>query len=338
MSDPDVASPGGGVVRATQVGSWPGRDVETAQRIAFAEAPDLPCLVELPDRGPGAGLVGRGIALLTDIPVDRQPSGWRVSVGAAGDQRIARALFRDDLDRLEEAAQGYQGPVKIAVAGPWTLAAAIEQSRGEKLVADHGARKELGESLAQGLADLAGELARRLPDVAWWWQLDEPMLPLVAGGDVRTASGLSRLRPIELPELVTGLDGVLAALDGPCWVHCCHEAVPWEVLLRSSARGVSVDAALVDAAGWDVLGPAVEQGRTLALGVAPTSGPVLGPDALAHAVLRRWEPLGLPPERAGQVWLTPTCGLAGRTEADAVATLRALHRAAAIVTEELASG
>ena len=43
-------------------------------------------------------------------------------------------------DELAEAYDGWSGPLKIQVTGPWTLGATIELPRGERAVADHGAR------------------------------------------------------------------------------------------------------------------------------------------------------------------------------------------------------
>ena len=64
---------------------------------------------------------------------------------------------------LEEQAQGYTGAFKIQVAGPWTLAATVEKPRGDKVLSDHGARRELGQALAEGVR---GHVARRAPPAA----------------------------------------------------------------------------------------------------------------------------------------------------------------------------
>ena len=45
---------------STGIGSMPGTDVNWAATVAF-DVPSMPFVPELPDRGPGAGLVGRGI-------------------------------------------------------------------------------------------------------------------------------------------------------------------------------------------------------------------------------------------------------------------------------------
>ena len=70
-----------------------------------ASCPQLPHLPELPGRGPGADLVGRTAALLVDLHVDMQPSGWRLVDRPGMDERRARAYLGEDLDELEAAAR-----------------------------------------------------------------------------------------------------------------------------------------------------------------------------------------------------------------------------------------
>ena len=67
-----------GVV-STGIGSWPGTEMADALKITFAECPDLPYLPELPDRGPDAGLIGRGTALLTSALCGPTSISWRRS-------------------------------------------------------------------------------------------------------------------------------------------------------------------------------------------------------------------------------------------------------------------
>ena len=100
-----------------------------------------------------------------DVAVDLQPAGWRLTDAPGRDARLARSLFRSDLDMLEEVAQGYAGPVKISVGGPWTAVAMMERPRGDRVLADSGARRDVAQSLADGLGELVAELARRLVEV-----------------------------------------------------------------------------------------------------------------------------------------------------------------------------
>src|SRR6185312_16689466 len=101
--------------------------METARVIA-GELPDLPHLAELPGRGPGADITGRTAALLVDIPVELAgPRGWRIAERPGRDVRRARSMLSSDLDAMEEVLNRYMGICKVQLAGPWTLAATIEQ-------------------------------------------------------------------------------------------------------------------------------------------------------------------------------------------------------------------
>ena len=327
-------------VLTTGIGSWPGTDVGDAVKIAFAECPDLPYLPELPARGAHAALVGRTTAVLSGMSVDLQPAGWRLTDGSGRDHRAARATLRSDLDVLEEHAQDYEGRFKLSFAGPWTLAAMVERPRGDRVLADSGARRDVAQSLAEGLGELVAELQRRLPRLHFVVQLDEPLLPAVLEGSVPTASGFSRHRAIDLPEVSGAVSHVverLAGVEVPVAVHGCAAGMPVELLRRAGVRGVSLDLDELRPADWDALGTGVENGLWLGLGALPTDR-ALGPDEVARRALRPLRELGLDPAvLTGHLVLTTACGLAGATPAAAVRALRTLRTAAGIVTEQLAA-
>lgn len=319
---------------STGIGSWPGTDVVEAIKITFDECPDLPYLPELPGRGAPAGLIGRSSGILADLTVDLQPSGWRMVTGYGLDHRRAVGLFRDDLDQLEEQAQGYEGWFKIGFAGPWTLAASIERQRGGLVLADRAARRDVGQSLAEGVAELIIEVNRRLPDLKLIIQLDEPSLPAVHHGTVRTASGFAQHRPIEAQELSETLTQLVRRLEPtPVVLHCCAPGAPIALLADSGLRGLGLDLDQLRTSDWDAIATMMEQGTWFGAGAAPTDR-VIGPDAVAARVLRPVRDLGLDPD-AMPLLVTPACGLAGSTAADAVQILRSARRAAEIVAEEL---
>jgi hypothetical protein len=327
-------------IPSTGIGSWPGTDMGDAIKIAFAECPDLPYLPELPARGTHAQLVGRTTAVLAGLSVDLQPAGWRLTDAPGRDHRAARSALRSDLDLLEEQAQDYEGRFKLSFAGPWTLAATVERPRGDRVLADSGARRDLGQSLAEGLADLVAELQRRLPRLDLVLQLDEPLLPAVRTGSVPTASGFSRHRAVDLPELSGAFSYLVERLDRdrsvPVGVHSCAAGVPIELLRRAGIRAVSLDLDQLSVADWDALGSGLEQGLWLALGALPTDRP-LSADEVARRALPPLRQLGLDPAvLAGRLVLTASCGFAGATPAAAVQALRTLRNAAGILTEQLA--
>lgn len=331
---------------STGIGSWPGTDLTDALKIAFAECPDLPFLPELPARGPAAALVGRGTALLPGLGIDLTAAGWRLTDVSSRDHRRAIATLRSDLDQLEEVAQGYQGPVKISVAGPWTLAASLEHPRGDKVLQDSGARRDVAQSQQQGVADLVAELTRRLPELTTIIQLDEPLLPAVLAGGIATASGLHRHRAIDVPEASTVYSRLVEHLGGTAViVHCCAPGAPVEMLAGAGIAGVGLDLSLLGTPDWDALGAAMEQGMWLAAGALPTADPAPGvsafpikttlptPDQVADAVLAPIRRLGLPPEVSAHTIVTPACGLAGFRREAAVAALRTVRKAASILGE-----
>src|SRR5260370_4974575 len=180
---------------ATGVGSMPGTDPAEVLRIVLGELPDLPFLPELPARGPGADMVGRTAALLVDMPVETAPSGWRLTDAEGRDLRRARGFLGHDLDALEEIAAGYQGPFKVHVCGPWTLAASIELASHHPALAAPGATRDLTGSLAEGVAAHVADVAKRLPGARILLQLHEPALPAVPPGAAPPPAGQSRLRP-----------------------------------------------------------------------------------------------------------------------------------------------
>ncbi|MEV0624410.1 methionine synthase [Nonomuraea wenchangensis] len=321
---------------ATGVGSHPGDDHLEAIRVVFGEVPGLPYLPELPARGVGADLIGRTASLLVDLPVEVQPSGWRIADRPGRDHQRAVDHLRRDLDGLEEIGHDYEGPLKLQVCGPWTLAGSVELRHGDKMLSDAGAVRDLTASLAQGVADHCAEVRRRLPGVTEIvLQLDEPGLPGVLAGTVPTASGFGRLAAVEEWRVEESL-----RLFGEPVVHCCAPAVPFALLRRAKARGVSVDASLLRRRDEEELGELVEAGMTLFLGVVPGAGnrlPDLG--AIARPAVELWRRLGFAPdELAGRVVLTPACGLAGASPAYARAALAACRKAARVLKDDPAGG
>ena len=330
-------------MRATGIGSHPGdgqRDFDDALALVLGElgADDsgLPHLPEVPGRGITAGMVGRTLGLLTELDADLQPSGWRLT-GTSGspaiDQRRARSLLAQDLDSLEERASDHDGAFKVQVAGPWTLAATVERPRGDKLLADHGARRELAQALAVAVGDHLADVRRRLPRARELvLQLDEPALPAVLRGAVPTASGFGRHRTVHPPEVSQGLEWVLEAArsaGATAWVHCCADDVPVGLLRGAGAQGVMVDLDLLDAAGHDTLAEALEAGDTIALGVVPTSGDLPGDSAVVERVLRWLDLVGLDPEVvAEQLVVSPSCGLSGATRDGARRATELVHSVA----------
>jgi methionine synthase II (cobalamin-independent) len=325
---------------ATGIGSMPGTDTaayDLAVRVVLDELPDLPHVPEVPGRGATASMTGRALAVVAELGADLQPAGWRLTGGSGTtgvDHRRARSLLAQDLDTVEERSQGWEGPFKLQVTGPWTLAATVERPRGDRVLADHGARRELAEALTEGLREHVADVQRRVPGAALVVQVDEPGLPAVIAGRVPTASGFSRHRAVHAPEASAGLETLFAAVTraGATPVaHCCAADAPVALLTGAGAVGVSVDLDVLSSGAYDELAALLEAGRPVHLGVVPSTGPAEPPTvtSVVQRVLRFLETVGLDPDTAPSLVLTPSCGLAGADDRWARSALRLVQQAAA---------
>ncbi len=326
---------------ATGVGSMPGDDqpaYDEAVRVVLGELPELPHLPEVPGRGATASMTGRALAVVAELGADLQPAGWRLTDASGIDQRRARSLLAQDLDTLEEAAEGYAGAFKVQVAGPWTLAATVERPRGDKILADHGARRDLGQALAEGVRDHVRDLRRRLPGVERLVvQVDEPALASVLTGAVPTASGFGRHRTVDRPEASDALGWVLGAIadeGAEPWVHSCSSGTPLDLVRGAGAHGLSVDLGQQGPADHDVLAAALEAGEPVVLGIVPTTGAEIGEAEVVERVLRWLDLVGLEPAAVGdRLGISGTCGLAGASHDWARRALQICHRAATELTD-----
>jgi methionine synthase II (cobalamin-independent) len=322
------------------IGSWPGTDVRqgvSAVRDLLSEA-GLPYLPELPARGPGADMIGRAAGMLSDLAVDLQPMGWRFVDRRGHDSHRTSGLLREDLDELAEAFDGYEGDLKVQIAGPWTLASSIWLHRGERSVVDAGATRDVIASLAQGLRVHLDEVAQLVPKANLVVQIDEPALPSVLGGRLPTASGFGRIRAIDPTRAAEGLREVVAAAAGrPTVVHCCAPDVPLVLLRDTGVTAVSLDISLLTPGGWESLAATVEAGVDVWAGVVPTDderaqvADVIGP------LVDAWRRVGLPVWDLSRVTLTPACGLAGLTPSGARSVQRLAVDAARALSETAGS-
>jgi methionine synthase II (cobalamin-independent) len=346
-----------------------GNPLETA-RVVFDEVPDLQFLAELPGRGPGADMIGRAAALLVDIPVEVTPGGWRIADHPGRDMRRARSMLSSDLDAMEEVLDGYQGLLKLQLAGPWTLAATIEQPHSLKVaLADPGLVNDIASSLAEGVKVHVAEVAKRVPGATLLLQLDEPSLPAVAHGGIPSPSGLTRVREVDEEVLRAKLREVLDATRAYTIVHCCASGYPFEIITGAGADAVSFDLSLLRHGDYDTFAETVEGGTGLLIGALSVTGlagdsarssargPVGArpqdessarrrgdgertrptPEGTADTVREVWRKIGLPPATcAEQVVITPACGLAGASPDQARDALRWCREAARILPELMA--
>ncbi|EFL17787.1 methionine synthase [Streptomyces sp. C] len=315
---------------ATGVGSLPGGDAREAAKTATGSFEEFPYLPELPARGPGADMIGRSLGLLVDMYAHVEPSGWRVSDRPGRDTRRARSWLGEDLDALEEFTQGHTGKLKVQAVGPWTLATALELHGGEAVLQDPGACRDLAASLAEGLRDHLADVRKRIPGAEIVLQYDEPSLTAVLRGRVRSASGYRTYRAVDRQVVESTLRDLFAVHDGEVVVHSCAPEVPFALLHRAGATGVSFDFSLLTEREDDAIGEAVEGGLKLFTGVVPgTDAPLSDPGGSVMGVRKLWRRLGLAPGTlAESVVVTPSCGLAGASPAYARAAQAHCVRAA----------
>lgn len=301
---------------ATGIGSLPGTDFTESLRMVLDTVGDLPFVPELPARGVHAGMIGRTLAVLQGLDADLQPDGWRVGVGEGSDVRRARSLLAQDLDVAEELAQSVTGPLKIQVTGPLTLAATVERPRGDKMLADHGARRELAESLAEGLQEHIADVRRRFAGADLVVQVDEPAITAVLTGGIPTASGFSRHRSVHPPEadalLRVVVDTIVAGGARPV-VHSCAPGVPVELLAGAGFTAISFDLSLAAARPDDIWAETFEKGVDLWFGVVPSTDTAgVSDKELATRARSFLDRFGFDVEQnADRLVVAPTCGLAG---------------------------
>ncbi|WP_151524766.1 methionine synthase [Serinicoccus kebangsaanensis] len=316
------------MVDVSGIGSWPGTDVREALRVIRGElasgaTPEgvraIPYLPELPARGPGADIIGRAAHLLVDLPVDLQPQGWRLVDRPGRDAERTSSLSTEDLDELAEAYDGYAGPLKVQVGGPWTLASSLWRPLGDRVLDDRGATRDVVDSLTEGVGAYLARVQALVPGAELVLQVDEPSLGAVLAGRVRSESGYRVLRTPDRGEVVAALRQVLhqpvAQLAG---VHCCAGDPPVDVLHDAGAGFVAVDLAQVGRERFEQVAVAVEAGARLWAGLDVDSTDP------AEPLLRRWREAGLPAAALSEVGATPPCGLAS---ADPDQALRATRTA-----------
>ena len=327
---------------ATGIGSLPGTDPREAARIVAGELPQWPHLPELPARGVGADMIGRAMGLLSEVSaefaVETSPDGWRRTSRPGRDLRRATALFQHDCDAAEEQFAGHTGRFTVALAGPWTLAASVMDSWGERALRDHGYVADVCRAHGEATAGLVHRFARMLPEAQIVVSVDEPMLLAVHRGSLPFTSGYRRHAPVGEDELARGLqptrDAVRAA-GGAMAVHTCAAPV-WSVMRGLRPDVLSLDVTLLRERDSDEFGAWLESGAGTVWGVWPTTGPARRDEAERSArTITGWlhrlglRTSGLP----GVAAVSPRCGLAGATGTEARAALAGIRESARRLNE-----
>lgn len=323
---------------STGPGLMPGTDPQEAARIVMGECHALPFLPELADRGPGSDQAGRTLAMLADLPVDASPRGWRLAGSRGRLARTAADLLDRDSDALEEADEHARDPeaepsaaerlLQVRVMGPWSLTAGLELPAGMPVLTDRGARRDVADSLAEGVATMATRLAGRLR-AGTRIILDEPLLWRVAAGTVPAPSHFDPVRAVPADQLAlslcrfadtlraAGVDQVLLRVpttsgpDAPALYSAFAEPPSGETALDGLCLAAAPLYSVRSHDALDAAGTVLGAGRILQLegmaeGVRPPGTPADAEQAAA-ALLGLLDRLSAPRYASlGRLVLTPT--------------------------------
>lgn len=334
-----------GAARASGLPGWSGEDPLEACRAVLGELgspPGVAYLPQLPARGPGADPVGRSLALLVDLPVDLQPSGWRLVDRPGRDVQRAAGYLGSDTDALAEAADGYLGPLTVTVLGPWTLAGMVWLPRGERIACDPGAARDVADSLAEGLARHVGDVRRLIPGAAVEVIVDEPGLPAALAGRLPTMSGFSRLRAIEAGVAQSTLTAVLdAARSGGATragLRCATAEAPLPLLRQARPDILGVDLARLTPRALEGAAIAVETGVRLRAGVLdPAAASLPKVSDVVTGIVRRWREVGLLVTDLTLLDVVTTRDFSDLSPQRAIAVLGVLRQIADALTETAAT-
>ena len=296
--------------RATAVGSLPHHDPVVAAELVVRALPDLPAAPQLPNRSRRELMLAqaadgvRGVSVTEDgaLAVDDDELG-------VGDVESFADDCWDSLLTFLRLTKDRQGPVKVQLAGPVTLAVALERGGAHVGKATQVAAEAVRRRAAALLKLVADNDERVLC-------LDEPWL-----------AGAHPAIPVE--DVVAG---VIEALDPPTMggVHCCGLA-DWDALL-ARVPAETVASIPLPSARPASIAQFLTNGGIVAWGAVPTQPPyVTDVDELwdrLRPVLRAVVAEGCPEDVVrSRSWVTPECGLAGLSESaaeDALAGARGL--------------
>lgn len=290
------------------LGPVPGdRVLEVQQAVVdvLADVPTgvvgLPPVVQVPARGPFATGLALTSSLLTEMPVELGVHGWRLADRPGRDLERVRVLVREDLDELAVAAHGWTGPLVVTLGGPVTTAATLWLARGDRVLSDHGALRDLAEALADGAAAHLRRVRTAVPGAEPVVVLREPLLADALAGAVPTFSGWSRLPALAAEVAEQRLRAVVDGLRAAGAHVVGHVGTRWAgasfaTLTRVGADAVGLPADGLGGADWERVAEAVEGGVRpwFGLRAGARSGRAEDVRALADRVARPWTAVGLP--------------------------------------------
>lgn len=212
----DSATP---LVRFMAPAVLPGTDLvgQSASLESELEAPHSSTIAELPARGHFSTTLSRAVAQLHELYGELTSYGWRLTSHPGADQQRAVQGLRGDIDAVADvrgerlSAGSTSAAITFRALGPLSAAATIALPSGEKALIDHGARRDLGDSLAAGVRETVQHIRRSCTPERLHLVIEEPQYAAVLGGDVPTVSGYRSIRSIPREEARALIAGFVAA-------------------------------------------------------------------------------------------------------------------------------
>ncbi len=317
---------------ATALGSFSGTGMAATVSGVLGVFPDRAPLPELPERGPHAAMFARTMCLLQDLPFDRQPAGWRLSLGPSLLSRRARRTLLDDIDVMVENIQDWPGTLTVTTMGPWTLSACVDLPRGGRSIGDGAARRDICQAWIGALSAHIAHV-RRVVGAPVAVQIDEPSLAQVLAGTIPDESGRRTLPAVDGREVRQALgEAVSAARQAGgeiVVVHCCATDAPLDLVLDSGVDAPSLDTGTLSDESWERLAQWCSDGGQAWLGILPTDRMEAGKAFMSRQLDETCGRLDLADDARDNLVLTPACGLAGVDRAVAWRALAELAEVAA---------
>ena len=230
------------------------------------QLPPVPLTAHQAEGRWGADAIGRAVGLLTELHVDRTSYGWRLTASAGKDERLEDSALIEAFDAIAEYGASRPGQIQISLPGPWTLVTALSLSSGARVLGDYGARRDVVQAYAFGIAAFTDRIAGlgMQPTV----RLVESRLNPVLTGTWPTVSGWASLPAISETQVWAALESTLRHL--PPTVLALPDLDPLrlqgkeipaaEAVRRTGARSVSVPLASLRPHSWEQLAILAEAG------------------------------------------------------------------------------
>lgn len=312
---------------ATVLAQLPGTDMAEIVTMLRGElgAPHRSVLPVLSARSDVAGAVPRTVAMMTELWCDLQPHGWRLGRTPGRESRAAEALLASDVnifaDVIGGESGGDRGPVTVECVGPVSLAAQLYLHNGERVLSDHGARRDVGESLADGLGGVITWLRRCWEQRDVVIRCDETWLHRVLSGTIPTVSGYRTLRAVPMAEAWQ----MLCLLAEAARAHGAFVELVIPAGQDPQQYGTDVaDTVFLQHPGsnpqcWEPIAGLIENGMGVGVmmdqlaGQQQAVGAGLSITDMVHSITKPWLDLGLSMELIGRVVVAPGAGLKSMT-------------------------